>query len=80
MFCPFPHRPLSRFVREVIDAFTTDRILWGSNFPVGGDASDYARDLALVRSGHWGLAPPHIERITEGNAAGVFFPAVDRKE
>ncbi|MEX1126239.1 MAG: amidohydrolase family protein [Acidimicrobiia bacterium] len=80
MFCPFPHHPLSRFVREVVAAFTADRILWGSNFPVGGDASDYTRDLGLVMSGHWGLAPHQIERITEGNAAEVFFPAADRKE
>ncbi|MGF1616513.1 MAG: amidohydrolase family protein [Acidimicrobiia bacterium] len=80
MFCAYPHHRLSRFVRDVVEAFTADRILWGSNFPVGGDASDYARDLGLVRSGHWGLAPDQIEQITEGNAAKVFFAAADRKE
>ena len=82
MLCPYPHRPLSDFVGKVVEEFTAHRIMWGSNYPVLGDASDYARDLDLVLAGWWGFSPEQVERISETNAAETFFaaPASDRED
>jgi predicted TIM-barrel fold metal-dependent hydrolase len=74
MFCEYPHRELEPFVGRVIEAFGVGRVMWGSNYPVLGDADAYARDLGLVRSGPWGLAQRDVTSITETSAADVFFP------
>ncbi len=77
-FCEFPHEALSGFIREVIREYGADRIYWGSNFPVCGDAAAYQRDLRLVRGGGWGLTPDQVAAVTSGTAAGLWFDAAAR--
>ena len=74
MFCEYPHGQLGGFIAATIDAFGPDRVLWGSNFPVGGeDESSYIRDLDLILSGAWGLDASAVELITEDNARRIWF-------
>jgi L-fuconolactonase len=75
MFCPFPYRPLDRLVTEVIAAFGRERVMWGSNFPVSGDAAtDYLRDLNLVLSGErWGIDAAAAAAISDATARRLWF-------
>ena len=75
MVCPYPYAALEDFVTEVIEAFTPERIMWGSNFPVCGDAAAYKRDLDLVRSGAHGLDSSGAEQVLETTAARFWFAA-----
>lgn len=74
MFCDYPYDELCGFVAATVDAFGPDRVLWGSNFPVGGeDQASYGRDLDLVVSGRWGLDASAVKLITEDNARRIWF-------
>ena len=74
MFCEYPHGELGGFIAATIDAFGPERVLWGSNFPVGGaDEASYKRDLDLILSGAWGLEASAVELITEDNARRIWF-------
>ena len=73
MFCDYPYAELSEFVVRVIDAFGTGRVMWGSNYPVCGDAAAYRRDLAQLTSGGWGLGPREVAQIANGTAARLWF-------
>ena len=73
MHCPRPHHPLAEFITQAIEAFTTERMMWGSNYPVCGGPEEYASDLQLVLRGGWGLSSQQITEVTEGTASSVFF-------
>ena len=64
---------LTKFVVRVIDAFGPRRVMWGSNYPVCGDAEAYQRDLAQLTSGGWGLGPREVAQIAHGPAAQLWF-------
>jgi predicted TIM-barrel fold metal-dependent hydrolase len=74
MFCDYPYEPLDDLLAEVIAAFGSRRVMWGSNFPVGGDDAAYRRDLTLVESGAWGFSPEDVKRVTCETARAVWFP------
>jgi len=75
MYCPFPYEPLDRLVTEAIAAFGQERVMWGSNFPVGGEAApDYLRDLNLVLSGErWGIDADAAAAISDTTARRLWF-------
>lgn len=73
MFCAYPYRPLHGFIRDVVAAFGAERVLWGSNFPVGGGQEEYLRDLLFVRSDELGLKEGEINQILGGTAEKVWF-------
>lgn len=74
MFCEYPYGPLDELVVRAIDTFGSERVLWGSNYPVAGAGSaPYRRELDLILSGHWGLSPSAVRAITEGNAGRIWF-------
>jgi predicted TIM-barrel fold metal-dependent hydrolase len=75
MFCPFPYAPLDSLIRSAVDAFGSDRLMWGSNYPVCGEsASDYGRDLSLLlRHGGWGVSPAAAEAIADTTARQLWF-------
>ena len=73
MECPYPYAALDDFAAEVIAAFTPARVMWGSNFPVCGDAAAYKRDLDLVRRGAHGLDEAGAEQVLESTAARFWF-------
>ena len=74
MFCPHPHHELDELIGATLDAFGPRRVLWGSNFPVGGaDVSSYRRELDLVLAGRWALDDEAVHLITHENANRVWF-------
>lgn len=74
MFCDYPHHELDELIGATIEAFGPNRLLWGSNFPVGGaDRCSYAREVGLILSGRWGLDSVAIGLITEENARRIWF-------
>jgi len=79
MFCAYPHGQLDELIAATIAAFGPDRVLWGSNFPVGGvDQASYDRDVDLMLSGRWGLDAPAVELVTEDNARRIWFERSDQ--
>jgi predicted TIM-barrel fold metal-dependent hydrolase len=79
MFCEYPHSRLDELIATTISAFGPDRLLWGSNFPVGGDdQASYDRDVALIQTGRWGLDAPAVELVTKDNARRIWFERSDR--
>jgi L-fuconolactonase len=73
MFCPYPHMELQPVVSAGYDAFGPARILWGSNYPVVGDASAYRDDLALLTGGKLPLPAEAIPAIAGENALRLWF-------
>ena len=73
MFCDYPYAALDGLVRDVLAAYGSSRVLWGSNFPVCGDADAYRRDLALVESEAWGLLPEDVHSVSGRTAQAVWF-------
>jgi L-fuconolactonase len=79
MFCDFPHHELDKFITQTVDAFGRDRVLWGSNLPVGGaDQAAYDREVELINSGRWDLDASAVELLTDGNARRVWFERRDQ--
>jgi L-fuconolactonase len=74
MFCDYPYAPLDDLVVEVLAAFGSQRVMWGSNFPVDGNMDTYGRDLMLVQSGAWELSPDDVRHVTCETARTVWFP------
>jgi L-fuconolactonase len=72
MFCEYPHAALRPFITDVIRRFGAGRVMWGSNFPVCGDAEAYVRDLKLLLSGQWVEGPDLIKQIS-GSTANEFW-------
>jgi predicted TIM-barrel fold metal-dependent hydrolase len=73
MYTPYPHAAARSFVRDIVSTFGSDRVMWGSNYPVVGDDANYARDLGLLLENAWGLPDEAIPDIAGGNAEAVWF-------
>jgi predicted TIM-barrel fold metal-dependent hydrolase len=73
MFCDYPYTALTELITQVVRGFGPQRLTWGSNFPVCGDWQAYCRDLALVKSGAWGLEPEGVEWVVAGTAQRLWF-------
>jgi predicted TIM-barrel fold metal-dependent hydrolase len=73
MFCLYPHEPLYPLVAQAVDAFGVNRILWGSNYPVGGTQEDYAADLRLLLDGRLPVPGEAIVPIAGENARRLWF-------
>lgn len=75
MFCPSPYDRLDGFIENVIRAFGTSRVMWGSNFPVGGDEpADYRRELELILAAdRWGIDSKGAMALTDTTARRVWF-------
>jgi L-fuconolactonase len=76
MFCEYPYSVLDRLVSDVVKQFGASRMMWGSNFPVGGDSEKVSRDLSLVRVGSWGLDRDGVDWVTWRTATNVWFSPV----
>jgi len=73
MFCEYPHAELREFVSDVICRFGSQRLMWGSNFPVCGDAATYQRDLIHFRTEEWGASSAEIDAIVGDTASNLWF-------
>ena len=75
MFCAFPYDALADLTARVLAAFGPQRVMWGSNFPVGGEGPrDYRRELdAVLGEGRWGVDSGAAEAISETTARRLWF-------
>ena len=73
MFWVYPYAELREFVSDVIRRFGPQRLMWGSNFPVCGDAAAYQRDLIHFQTGEWGVSSDAIDAIVGGTARNLWF-------
>ena len=69
----FPFRDAFPLVQSLYEAFGPQRLMWGSNFPVCGDATAYQRDLIHLRTGEWGVGSDEIDAIVGGTARNLWF-------
>ena len=72
-FCPHPHQPLHDLIRQAAAHFGTDRIYWGSDYPVVGSAEDYVADLRLLLDGNLPLPATELATVAGGNARQLWF-------
>lgn len=61
-----------RLVSEAIEAFGTDRCLFGSNFPIDGLAADYAAVWSVFREAIEPLSEAERVAVLRGNAERVY--------
>jgi len=73
MVCVYPYAELRAFVSDVIRRFGPQRLMWGSNLPVCGDAAAYQRDLIHLRTGEWGVGSDEIDAIVGATAGNLWF-------
>jgi L-fuconolactonase len=73
MFCPFPHEPFYSLITQALEKFGTQRLIWGSNYPVVGTAADYQADLRLLLDGRLPIPAGAIPKIAGENARRLWF-------
>jgi predicted TIM-barrel fold metal-dependent hydrolase len=73
MYGEYPYEKFDGLIRMLIGRFGANRLMWGSNYPVCGDAESYLRDLQLMRPGAWDLSYNEIQLILHYNAKKVWF-------
>jgi predicted TIM-barrel fold metal-dependent hydrolase len=68
----FPHRDAAPFVRNAVDAFGPDRIIYGGGFEPGATGASYlaARERLLGFVSH--LSPADQDKVSGGTAAKLF--------
>ncbi|HEV8001521.1 MAG TPA: amidohydrolase family protein [Planctomycetaceae bacterium] len=73
MFCVHPHEVLYPLIERAVATFGPRRILWGSNYPVGGSREDYRADLRLLLEGGLPVPLEAIDQIAGDNAKRLWF-------
>lgn len=70
----YPHEDMHGPLKRVIEAFTPDRCVWGSNFPnaLWSKGTSYARNLSLFTE-EIGLSQSDQEAILGGTAGRLWF-------
>jgi len=73
---PFPFADVHPFIRALLDAFGTERTIWGTGYPgqhrTRHNWLSLADELGLIREGLPFLTPADAERILGGTAAALF--------
>lgn len=73
MACPPPHSALRQLVQEIVKEFGSERVAWGSNFPVCGGAPEVLADLKLLKGNAWGLDPEAMDDLLGRTANRLWF-------
>lgn len=73
MACAPPHQPLGPLVRQIVERFGPERVMWASNFPVTGDAQEVRADLELLLANVWNVPASSIDLIAGEVAAHTWF-------
>ncbi len=70
----YPHEDMHELLKQVIDAFTPDRCVWGSNFPnaLWSKGTSYAQNLSLFTD-ELGLSQTDQEAILGKTAQTLWF-------
>lgn len=63
---------IALYVKRCLDAFTPDRVLFGSDWPVCTLRASYGEALELIETAMSELAAPEREAVMGGNAAHVY--------
>ncbi|MCC7495004.1 MAG: amidohydrolase [Fimbriimonadaceae bacterium] len=71
---PYPHRDLHDFTKRVLDAFTPQRCMWGSNYPLIPEGVSYQQVLDIVRTELPFLAGEELAAVLGGTAATLWQP------
>jgi predicted TIM-barrel fold metal-dependent hydrolase len=78
---PFPFADVHPFIRALLDAFGTERTIWGTGYPghhrTRHNWLSLADELRLIREGLPFLTPSQAERILGGTAAELFRLGMD---
>ena len=69
-----PHRDLWPVLRETLDRFGAQRLVWGSGYPEVMDGCGYLAEAQLLEQLPF-LTSDDLRLITEANAAGLWFPS-----
>lgn len=73
---PFPFADVHPFIRALLDAFGTERTIWGTGYPgrhrTRHNWLSLADELRLIREGLPFLSPADADRILGDNAAALF--------
>ncbi|MBZ9761703.1 amidohydrolase [Mesorhizobium sp. CA8] len=72
-FSKEPFDPFIEPTHELIECFGTERLMWGSNFPVCGDRGGYAAALDFIQSGKLGLSDKALNDILSKTADETWF-------
>ena len=80
MCAPYPYEVLYPFVEEAIERFGSLRVLWGSNFPVVGNNSEYIKELDLLLEGKLPVSQKAIKQIANYTANSLWFPEFCRSK
>lgn len=78
MYCPWPHAGLYTLIENAVGALGSERILWGSNYPVVGSELDYRNDLELLTSGRLPIVADAIPLIAGANARRLWFQSAEK--
>ncbi len=73
MFCQYPYKLLWPMIRQALESFGAERMLWGGNYPVVGSDEDYVREAEMVRSGILPIAPDVLPKVIGDTALKVWF-------
>jgi predicted TIM-barrel fold metal-dependent hydrolase len=73
MFCAHPHEGLYPLIEQAVATFGPRRMIWGSNYPVGGSREDYRADLQLLLDGGLPVPREAIDQIAGDNAKRLWF-------
>ena len=73
MFCPYPYQPLWPMVSQALESFGPDRMLWGGNYPIGGEEEGYVREAELIRTGGLPLPGDALGKVTRTTALRTWF-------
>jgi L-fuconolactonase len=69
---PLAVETLCAFVDEAVRCFGAERLLWGSNYPIGLRAGSYTEDIFLLRTATAHLSADAQSAIFGGTAARVY--------
>ena len=72
---PYPHESVYPAIEQAVEAFGTERIVWGSNYPPVGGVEEYIADLDLLLDGKLPIPDEAIEAVAGANARRFWFGA-----
>ena len=79
-FAPYPYKDLVPLVQRSLETFGPDRILYGSNYPVGRSPQASEEDLKLLLSGKLGVPADCLDRVLRCTASNLWFNSQSKGE